>query len=102
MKAADRISNHGKAYEFNATLQKWRIACSIFSKGLTFSPETVRTLEVKEMLSRILKLDKDFRRSKKKQTEFGVLYLGVSEPDGLSNSFMENLGPLARVNSDGE
>ena len=95
MKAADRISNHGKAYEYNATLQKWRIACSIFSKGLTFSPKTVRTLEVNEVVARILRIDKDFRRSKKrKHTEFGVLSLGV-EPEGIEPSSKQGTDALS-------
>ena len=50
-----------------AKQRKGRIVGSIFSKGLTFSPKTVRPLEVNEVRARILGIDKDFRGTKKKK-----------------------------------
>ena len=77
-KAADIISNLRLAYSQSETIQKRRIASSIFPSGLIFDDKKVRTLQVNEFVSKILLIDNKLRGSKKrKHTNFGMLSLGV-------------------------
>jgi site-specific DNA recombinase len=78
VKATDIISNLGKAYSQSETAHKRRIVSSIFPSGLIFDDKKVRTLQVNEVVSKILLIDNKLRGSKKrKHTKFGVLSLGV-------------------------
>ena len=78
MKATDTISNLGTAYLQGEAAHKRRIASSVFPKGLIFDNRKVRTLEINEVIARILNFDKAFEGSKKrKHTNFGVLSLRV-------------------------
>jgi len=86
MKATDTISNLGKAYLQGEAAHKRRIASSVFPKGLIFDDRKVRTLQLNEVIARILTVDKGFGGSKKrKHTKFGVLSLGV-DPERIELS----------------
>ena len=75
--STDIISNLGKAYLQGETAHKRRIASSVFPKGLIFDDQKVRTLQINEVIARILNIDKGFGSSKKrKHTKIGVLSLG--------------------------
>ena len=86
VKATDMISNLGKVYSQSETAHKRRIASSIFPKGLIFDDQKVRTLELNEVIARILSVDNTLGGAKKrKHTKFGMLSLRV-EPEGFEPS----------------
>ena len=94
-KATDIISNLGKAYLQSETAHKRRIASSVFPKGLIFDDRKVRTLQLNEVIARILTIDKGFGRSKKrKHTKFGVLSLRV-DPERFELSSKYGLKKLS-------
>ena len=94
-KATDIISNLGKAYLQSETAHKRRIASSVFPKGLIFDDRKVRTLQLNEVLARILTIVKGFGGSKKrKHTKFGVLSLRV-DPERFELSSKYGLKKLS-------
>ena len=74
LKATNIILNVGLMYSQGSTHQKRKIASSIFTNKLIFDDQKVRTLQINEVIARILTIDKGFGGYKKrKHTNFGVL-----------------------------